>query len=112
VFILEKPDGYIWNYPGFPSITVNYAPTTDFFFSGHVGFAVITALDNFEAKWYFMGAISIFSTFLESITMIFLRAHYTIDLLGGIVAGHYTWILAGYICRKVEGKYSIANNDA
>jgi len=34
---MEKPSGYIWHYPGFPSLVVPYAATNDFFFSGHVG---------------------------------------------------------------------------
>ena len=65
LFILEKPDGYIWDYPGFPSLVVAYAATPDFFFSGHIGFAVICALDNFESKWYVPGVLSIVAAVVE-----------------------------------------------
>jgi hypothetical protein len=111
LFILEKPKGYIWEYPGFPSLTVSYKPTVDFFFSGHIGFAVITALDNFDSRWYFMGATAIFSAFLEFFTMVFLRAHYTIDLVAGVVFAHYSWIIAGKICKIVETRFKITKKD-
>lgn len=45
IFFMRFPDGYMWNYPGFPSLVVPYGATNDFFFSGHVGCATIFMLE-------------------------------------------------------------------
>jgi hypothetical protein len=37
--------GFIWKYPGFPSLVVPYQPTNDYFFSGHMGGALIATLE-------------------------------------------------------------------
>jgi len=83
----------------------------DFFFSGHVGFAVINALYNFEAKNYYLGAFAIFSVVLEFATMIFLRAHFSIDLISGIVFGHYSWLLTGKLIDALEEKYEMSKKE-
>ena len=31
---MKYPDGYYWEYPGFPSFIVLYEKSSDFFFSG------------------------------------------------------------------------------
>jgi hypothetical protein len=39
--------------------------------------------------------------------MVFLRGHYTIDLITGIVLGHYFWIIGrrlGKFCKRVVVK--------
>lgn len=46
LFIIKFPEGYAWDYPGIPALTVSYEVTPDFFFSGHVGLTVIMALDH------------------------------------------------------------------
>lgn len=42
---MKKPAGYIWEYPGFPSLVVPYGPTNDFFYSGHMGGSLISTLE-------------------------------------------------------------------
>lgn len=44
LFRIPKPDGLLWPYPGFPSIVVPYGSSSDFFYSGHVGFLTILSL--------------------------------------------------------------------
>jgi len=45
--VLPFPDGYYWDYPGFPSLAVPYGRLSDFFYSGHCGFLTVNALE-----WY------------------------------------------------------------
>ena len=45
IFLMRFPDGYAWDYPGFPSLTVPYPKTNDFFYSGHVGGALLAGLE-------------------------------------------------------------------
>lgn len=37
LFLMRYPEGYLWDYPGFPSLVVPYGKTNDFFYSGHIG---------------------------------------------------------------------------
>jgi hypothetical protein len=45
LFLLRYPEGYLWDYPGFPSLVVPYGKTNDFFYSGHVGGACVMMLE-------------------------------------------------------------------
>jgi hypothetical protein len=45
VVIFPFPDGFLSLEPAFPSLTVAYGRLSDFFYSGHVGFAIICALE-------------------------------------------------------------------
>lgn len=91
---LEPPPGMIWRDPGFPSLLVTYGVTTDFFFSGHTGLAVLGAVELARLggrRWMYLGiAIVIF----EAMTVLVLRAHYTMDVFTGAVAARYATLLA------------------
>jgi hypothetical protein len=49
---MRYPEGYLWDYPGFPSIFIPYGKTNDFFYSGHVGLCVIVFHELITAKKY------------------------------------------------------------
>jgi len=83
------PEGYIWEYPGFPSIMVSYLKSNDFFFSGHVGLPIILMSEFYFLERYYMVIFSIFTFLIEIFTMIAIRGHYTIDLIAGAVFAHY-----------------------
>lgn len=102
IFVMEFPEGYIWDYPGFPSLVVNYADTSDFFYSGHMGFIVINFFDNLHYRNYFLVGLASLSFVFEFIVLLFARVHYTIDLFAGVVMGHYCWILSANIAIWVD----------
>lgn len=61
---MKIPQGEIWEYPGFPSLVVPYGPTNDFFYSGHMGGALISTLEWWKNKKNYMvyfGIITIFA---------------------------------------------------
>lgn len=76
------------------SLTVPYGRTNDFFYSGHVGCCVICFLEFQSIGWNKMALFSFFNVFCQVFLMISLRGHYTIDMITGIIAGHYIWMLA------------------
>lgn len=103
-FLMRYPEGYLWENPGFPSITVPYGKTNDFFFSGHVGGAVIMTIEYFRLmreiptwNWKLfmkiMTIVGVITTILQVFLMIFLRGHYSIDMFAGAMAGHYISML-------------------
>lgn len=102
IFLMRKPEGYCWEYPGFPSITVSYQPTSDFFYSGHVGVVLFCGLENKYLGDTYMMWVAFSVCFLESLVMIFLRGHYSIDLISGLVFSHYFWIVSEWIADKID----------
>lgn len=95
---LPSPPHMIWRYPGFPSLFVTYNVGNDYFFSGHTAIAVFGAMElaRFRRKWLtaFAGVIVLF----EIAAVLILRAHYTMDVFAGAMAG--LWVAA--FCDSVS----------
>lgn len=87
------PEGYLWEYPGFPSIFVSYQKTNDFFFSVEVGFVTIAALEFWEMGNKYLFSFAILVVFVESAVKIILRANYIIDIISGIFLAHFIYII-------------------
>eukprot|EP00744_Colponema_vietnamica_P002077 GILI01003339.1.p1 GENE.GILI01003339.1~~GILI01003339.1.p1 ORF type:complete len:286 (-),score=51.41 GILI01003339.1:619-1476(-) len=102
IFIMKFPDDYIWDYPGFPSLAVPYGRTSDFFYSGHVGFAVICACELRKQKANTLFLFAMMVAFFEAVVMTITRGHYTIDLIVGFTMGHYLHIMANRIAKRVD----------
>jgi hypothetical protein len=93
VFQMKYPEGYLWENPGFPSLTISYLKTNDFFFSGHVGFPIIVAMECYNLHKPFMTIFCFLTCSIEAATMIITRGHYSIDILTGLIVSHYVYIL-------------------
>lgn len=84
-FIMGRPDGYLWSYPGLPAITVNYNDTSDFYFSGHIGAATMYLIETYalgEKKLFY---ITLYVLINEWFFLSFTRSHYIIDLISGFI---------------------------
>ena len=93
---LPAPDGMIWRYPGFPALFVTYGTANDFFFSGHTAIAVYgaTELARLKRRWMTVAGVAIAA--IEAVTVLALRAHYTMDVFAAILAA--AWV-AGVATR-------------
>jgi hypothetical protein len=92
---LPPPEGMIWRDPGFPGGLVTYGVSNDLFFSGHTAIAVYGAVEigRLGRGWVPLGiAIAVFQT----VTVLVLYAHYTMDVFTGIIAALY---IAGVAAR-------------
>jgi hypothetical protein len=100
---LPAPAGMVWRYPGVPAILVTYGTANDLFFSGHTAIAVygaVTLAGHFGPIGLALGlAIAIF----EAVTVLVLRAHYTMDVFTGIVCALWVYSLAGQWAPWVDG---------
>lgn len=94
IFLIKYPKGYLWEFPGFYSLSVPYSKTNDFFYSGHLGCAVICMLEFWYTGWKKMAMFSILTALVQASLMTLLRGHYSIDLFAGIIFGHYFWMMA------------------
>src|SRR6266576_1386189 len=90
VCALPPPPNMIWHYPGFPSLLVTYHVPNDFFFSGHTAIAVFGAIELSHLRRNWLTAAAVLLVVFEIATVLILRAHYTMDVLAGILAA--LWI--------------------
>ena len=105
-FQLTFPVGYNFFYPGFPSMAVCYLATNDFFYSGHIGFPLLFALEYHRKGENFFVIVNIFISILEGSMMLITRGHYSIDLIFGVIFAHYFYkislmiepIIQKYVC--------------
>jgi hypothetical protein len=93
LFQMRYPEGYSWDYPGFPSLIVSYLRTNDFFYSGHVGLPIIIACEFFKNNKHSLGYFSLCCCLVEFTVMLIMRGHYIIDLIFGIIIAHYIFII-------------------
>lgn len=86
VCALPAPEGLIWHDPGFPSLLVTYNVANDFFFSGHTALAVYGCIElgRFGGTAARLAAVPL-AVFLI-LTVLALRAHYTMDVFTGALA--------------------------
>ena len=101
VCALPAPPRMIWHHPGFPSLLVTYGTANDFFISGHTAIAVLGAIEAGHLLPAGLGVAVAVVAALEGAVVIVLRAHYTMDVLGAIVAAFCAAGLAGQICLAV-----------
>jgi hypothetical protein len=91
---LPAPPGMIWRDPKSPSLFVTYKTENDFFISGHTAIAVLAALYALNSLPLFLGAIVGLLALGEALTVLILRAHYTMDVLAAIAAAGSAYALA------------------
>lgn len=101
---LPVPPGMIWREP-LPfqsSLLVTYGVSTDFFYSGHTAIAVLGAVELVRLgrkSWAILGiTIAVF----EMITVLILRAHYTMDVFTGLLAAFLMAQAAAWIAPTCD----------
>lgn len=106
---LPAPPNMIWHYPGFPSLFVTYHIANDYFFSGHTGIAVFGAIElsRFRKNWLTVLAASV--VVFEIVTVLALRAHYTMDVFTGLVAALWVATVCDQLAPRIDGRLSPAS---
>jgi len=99
---LPAPPNMIWHYPGFPSLLVTYSVAGDFFFSGHTAIAVFAATEVARLKKGWVTALSIVVVIFEIVTVLVLRAHYTMDVVTGLIAALLVAAVAGTLSAPID----------
>jgi hypothetical protein len=99
---LPAPSGMVWRYPGVPAILVTYGTANDLFFSGHTAIAVYGAA-TLAGHWGTWGlALGLAIALFEALTVLVLRAHYTMDVFTGIVCALWVYTLSAKLAPIVD----------
>lgn len=100
--MLPPPPGIIWRNPGFPALLVTYDVGNDFFFSGHTALVVLAAIEAAHlAPPWFAVVVAVIAVG-EMVTVLVLRAHYTMDVLAGAFAAFFAAGIAGRLSPLVD----------
>lgn len=105
VYFVPRIDGFIFEHPGFHSITVPYHDTNDFFYSGHVGTCFLLFNEFRSCKWYKMSFFCLFVLLNEWTMMLLIRNHYLIDMITGVILAQYAHWQAERISFLVDCKF-------
>jgi hypothetical protein len=84
---LPTPPNAIWRYPGFPSLLVTYGVSNDSFFSAHTALTVLAATELARFGKWWLTVLGVLVVLFEIVTVLVLRAHYTMDVFPGVVTG-------------------------
>lgn len=103
---LPIPPGSIWRYPGFPSLLVTYGTSNDFFFSGHTAISVLGALHLAHTAPPWLAITGAVIAAVEALTVIVLRAHYTMDVFAALFAAWGADVAARHLAPQIDGWFS------
>lgn len=109
---LPAPPNMIWHYPGFPSLLVTYSVADDFFFSGHTAIAMFAAIEVARLKKHWLTVLAIFVVLFEILTVLVLRAHYTMDVFAGLVAALWMASIAERLSKPIDGFVELREEQA
>jgi len=103
---LPIPEGMIWFQPticgvAIPSL-VCYHTTNDFFFSGHTSVAFLGMLELFTTGSLPLKILGILIAIFEALTVLALRAHWTMDVIAGVFAAFVACQAAYYIAPACD----------
>lgn len=101
---MTRLDGFLFRYPGFPSLSIPYHDSNDFFYSGHVGTCFILVLEARAKRWYRLSWMCFFIMCNQWIFMMFIRTHYVIDMVTGLIVAHYMHIIGERLSYLVDVK--------
>jgi hypothetical protein len=99
---LPAPPNLLWHYPGFPSFFVTYNVANDYFFSGHTGIAVLGAVELSKLRKPWLTALAVTVVMFEAVTVLVLRAHYTMDVFAGALAALWVVVVCDAIAPRID----------
>ena len=99
---LPPPPRSIWRNPGFPSLLVTYGVSNDFFFSGHTAIAFLGAIEVAQLGNPLLTAAAFLVALGQALTVLVLRAHYTMDVVAAVFAAFGCSALATRLVPMVD----------
>lgn len=99
---MPYPKNYSFCNPGFPSIVVAYLKTNDFFYSGHVGMPLISAIEFRRNNYIKLSYFCMLASLYEGFVMLVTRGHYGIDIICGWIFSLYFSVITSSYVKNVD----------
>lgn len=80
LFMMQYPEKWCFEDPGFFSVVVPYGKMSDFYFSGHSGFLLMATLELIHMKMIGLAFLNFLSTIYTAWMLLATRAHYSIGI--------------------------------
>ncbi len=93
MFFCPYPKYYFWDDPGFPTLVVPYGRSSDFFFSGHIGFVTLCTSEWIKNKKYWVASLLMLGGAYTIFILLVYQAHYSIDIFTGIICGSWVFLM-------------------
>lgn len=103
LFKYRYPDGYLWENPGFYSLTTPYGASNDMHFTLHVAllYVIFQELRTLELHW--LAPTIAFVIFLyQAAVALTTRGAYIIDLFAAFIFGHYFFVVAEQLSYYID----------
>ena len=101
---MSRLKGFLWFDPGWPAITVPYHDMLDFFYSGHIGNTFIYTFEFYNNKEYKLAFVGFLIHLGMWPHLILVRTHYWIDLITGIIVGHWCYMMGELLSYATDVK--------
>lgn len=95
----------MWHFPGITSLVVPYFDTNDFYFSGHVATSSLLMFEYHASGYKKLFYVTLCVMIFEWIMLTFLRTHYFIDLITGLIVAKYLHRFGEYISFVFDVKF-------
>lgn len=102
LFRVRYPEGYLWQYPGFYSLTVSYGAANDMHFSVHVALLLLCFQEFRAMNFSLLGKAAFAAAIFESALGIFTRGAYSIDIFGAFIFGFFFWYVGFYLSYYID----------
>jgi len=92
---MAVPTDTLWEFPGMYSIMLQpLGHQNDYFFCHSLGFMIIIFMEFKATECIKLAFCTLLTIVLATFFMLVTRAQYSIDIMGGLLFGHYFWILS------------------
>jgi membrane-associated phospholipid phosphatase len=81
---------------------VTYSVAGDFFFSGHTAIAVFAATEIARLKKTWLTALAVLTALFEIVTVLVLRAHYTMDIFAGMITALWVASIIEHLSKPID----------
>ena len=98
------PDGYLWENPGFYSLTTPYGASNDMHFTLHVCLLYVIFQELRTVKLYTLATIAFFTFIYQTCMVLFTRGAYIIDLFAAVIFGHFFFVVSEQLSYYIDVK--------
>ena len=102
LFKYRYPEGYLWENPGFYSLTTPYGASNDMHFTLHVALLYVLFQELRTLKLYWVATAAFFVFLWQAAMALTTRGAYIIDLFAAFIFGHYFFVVGEQLSYYID----------